>query len=158
MPITESRIDKIEPQRPGCIRVHEFFQDHTGFERTNIYDVPEGFDTAQHLADQVVMRDAFMIEGEADSVEAQVLDGADPAPITTDHITADQKLQAVVAALMSGTAQQIFAAAVWVNDNISNAQLDTAVGSDRRVAVRNRITSVLALRTDLEADEAQRDG
>jgi len=158
MPIVESRIDKTEPQRPGRIRVHEYFRDHVGLETTNIYDVPEGYDTAQHLADAVVFRDAHMIESEAESVEQLVLDGEEPGSITTNHITAKQKVKAIILALMRGQAQQVFKAATWLDANVTNAQLDAALGVARRTKIRNRITSVLALRTALEADEAKRDG
>ncbi len=158
MPIVESRIDKTEPQRPGRIRVHEYFRDHVGLETTNIYDVPEGFDTAQHLADAVVARDAHAIQSEGEVVEARILDGEDPGLITVDYITAVQKLRAVVMALMRGRAQQSFRAAKWIDDNISDNQLNTVIGSARRIKVRNRVTCLLALRTALEADEALRDG
>lgn len=158
MPIVESRIDKTEPQRPGRIRVHEYFRDHTGLEMTNIYDVPESYDTAQHLADAVVFRDAHMIESEAELVEQLVLEGEEPASITTNHITARQKVKAIVLALMRGQAQQVFRAAVWLEANVTDAQLDRAFGVARRIKIRDRITSVLALRIDLEADEALRDG
>ena len=158
MPIVESRIDRTDPQRPGRIRVHEYFRDQTGLEATNIYDVPEDYDTAQHLADAVVFRDAHMIESEAELVELRVLEGEEPGSITTDHITATQKVKAIIFALMRGQAQQVFKAATWLDANVTNAQLDMALGQPRRIKIRNRITSVLALRTSLEADEAMRDG
>lgn len=158
MPIVESRIDKTEPQRPGRIRVHEYFRDHTGHETTNIYDVPDTYDTAQHLADAVVFRDAHMIESEAELVELLVLEGEEPASISTSHITAAQKVKAIILALMRGRAQQVFKAAMWLDTNVTDAQLDAALGVARRTKIRNRITSVLALKTSLEADEVMRDG
>lgn len=158
MPIVESRIDKTEPQRPGRIRVHEYFRDHTGFETTNIYDVPEGYDTAQHLADQVTARDLGMIADEARRVESRVLEGEEPASITINHITAMQKVKAIILALMKGRAQQIPKAAVWLDANVRDSQLDSAFGVNRRIKIRDRITSVLALRTALKADEDLRDG
>ncbi len=158
MPIVESRIDKTEPQRPGRIRVHEYFRDHVGLETTNIYDVPDGYDTAQHLADAVVARDAHMIESEAELVEMRVLGGEEPASITTNHIRALQKVKAIILALMRGRAQQAFKAAAWLDANVSDAQLEAALGIPRRIKIRNRITSVLALKTALEADEVMRDG
>ncbi len=158
MPIVESRIDKTEPQRPGRIRVHEYFRDHTGLETTNIYDVPEAYDTAQHLADAVVFRDAHMIESEAELVESRVLEGEEPGSVTTNHITAAQKVKAIILALMRGRAQQVFRAAVWLDANVTDAQLDAALGVVRRTKIRNRIASVLALRTALETDEGMRDG
>ncbi len=165
MPIVESRIDKIEPQRPGRIRVHEFFRDHTGFETTNIYDVPDTFDTAQHLVDAVVARDAHLIESEADLVEMRVLEGEDPALITVGHITPVQRLLAIVTSMMRGRPHEIMPAAVWLDANVSDAELDTAVGAARRVLVRERITGLLAssgprrsLMEALDADEALRDG
>lgn len=158
MPIVEFRIDKIELQRPGRIRVHEYFRDHVGLEITNIYDVPDTYDTAQHLADAVVWRDAHMIEAEVELVENRVLEGENPVSILTDHITAQQKVKAIILALMRGQAQQVFKAAVWLDANVTDAQLNAALGVARRIKIRNRITSVLALRTALEADEAMRDG
>ncbi len=165
MPIVESRIDKIEPQRPGRIRVHEFFRDHTGFETTNIYDVPEGYDTAQHLADAVVFRDAHLIESEADIVEERVREGEDPAQIIVVHITLVQRLIAIVMSMMRGRPHEIMPAVVWLDANVSNAELDTAVGAARRVLVRERITGLLvssgprrSLREALDADEVLRDG
>lgn len=158
MPITESRIDKIEPQRPGRTRVHEYFRDHTGLETTNIYDVSEGYDMARHLADAVMFRDAHMIESEAELVEMRVLEGAEPASIITNHITVQQKVKAIILALMRGRAQQVFRAAAWLDVNVTDAQLDAVLGVTRRIKIRNRITSVLALKTSLEADEGMRDG
>lgn len=158
MPIVESRIDKTDPQRPGRIRVHEYFRDHTGLEATNIYDVPDNYDTAQHLADAVVFRDAHMIEAEADLVELRVLGGDEPSLIITNHITTHQKARAIIMALMRGTAQQVFRAASWIDANVTDAQLDSRFGVARRIKIRNRIISVLALKTSLEADEAMRDG
>ncbi len=158
MPIIESRIDKIEPQRPGLIRVHEFFRDHTGFETTNIYDVPEGYDTAQHLADAVVFRDANAIESEADTVEARVLEGEDPALITVDHITDNDRLVFIVKAFMLGAAHEIRPTAEYIDTSVSNSDLTRAVGATRRVMVRDRVTSVLDLRAALDADEELRDG
>ncbi len=158
MPIVESRIDKTEPQRPGRIRVHEYFLDHVGLETTNIYDVPDSYDTAQHLADAVVFRDAHMIESEAELVEMRVLDGEEPASIVINHITAAQKVKAIILALMRGRAQQVFQAAAWLDANVSDAQLDAALGEARRIKIRNRIASVFALKVLLEADEGMRDG
>ena len=158
MPIVESRIDKTEPQQLGRIRVHEYFRDHVGHETTNIYDVSDTYDTAQHLADAVVWRNAHMIKAEAELVEHRVLEGGNPASITTDHITAGQKVKAIILALMRGRAQQVFRAAVWLDANVTDAQLDVALGVARRTKIRDRITSVLALRTALETDEAMRDG
>ncbi len=158
MSIVLSRIDKTEPQRPKRIRVHEYFRDHVGFETTNIYDVPEGYDTAQHLADAVVFRDAHMIESEEELVEQLVLNGEEPDLITTNHITEMQKIMAVILALMKGQAQQVFLAAVWMDASVTDRQLDALVGRSRRMLVRDRITSVLDLRTALEADEGMRDG
>ena len=165
MPIVESRIDKIEPQRPGRIRVHEFFRDQTGLETTNIYDVPEGYDTVQHLADAVVFRDAHLLESEAELVEVRVREGEDPALITVDHITLVQRLLAIVTSMMRGRPHEIIRAVEWLDTNVSDAQLDTAVGAVRRVVVRERISGLLvssgprlALREALAADEALRDG
>ncbi len=158
MPIVESRIDRIDPQGPGRIRVFEYFRDHTGFETTNIYDVHEGYDTALHLSDAVIFRDAHAIESEAEVVEARVLEDVEPDTITIAHITEDQKLIAIIMALMKGRAQQVFRAAQWIDDNISNGQLNALVGSDRARLILDRITGLLALRTDLETDEGLRDG
>ena len=158
MPIVESRIDKIEPQRPGRIRVHEYFRDHVGLETTNIYDVPDGYDTTQHLINAVAFRNAHMIESEAELVEARVLEGEEPASITINHITAAQKVKAIILALMRGRAQRVFRAAAWLDANVTDAQLDAALGTARRIKIRNRIASVLALKTSLETDEAMRDG
>jgi transcriptional regulator of heat shock response len=158
MPIVEFRIDKIEPQRPGRIRVHEYFRNHVGFETTNIYDVPDNYDTARHLVDAVVFRDGHMIESEASAVEARVLEGEDPNTITINHITVVQKVKAIILALMRGRAQQVFKAAVWLDANVTDAQLNRRFGRLRRIKIRNRIISVLALRTALEADETMRDG
>ncbi len=156
MPIIESRIDKIEPQRPGRIRVHEFFRDHTGFETTNIYDVPDSYDTAQHLVDAVVARDAQAIEAEAENVQQRSLDSEDPATFPRDHITIGRFRSAVVSAVLNGRAQRIKPAADWV-DGLTNAQLNAAVGADRRVRVRNRVASIQGLEIDLTADEALRE-
>ena len=158
MPIIESRIDKIEPQRPGRIRVHEFFRDHTGLETTNIYDVHDGYDTAQHLADAVVFRDAHLLESEAELVESRVLGGENPALITVDHITDNNRLVAIVMAFMAGTAHEIRLTAEYLDTSVSNSDLTRAIGAARRVMVRDRVTSVLDLRAVLDADEALRDG
>lgn len=156
MPIVESRIDEIEPQRPGRVRVHEFFKDHTGQEYINRYDVPDTFDTTQHLADQVVARDAHLIKSEKRTVERRVSEGEDPSGITVDHITADQRLVAIVTAFMLGQAQGIMRTAEWLSASVSDAELDNAIGASRRVLVRDRVTGLLALKTDLNADEALR--
>ena len=158
MPIVESRIDKIEPQRPGRVRVHEFFRDHTGQEYINRYDVPDTYDAVQHLADAVVARDAHLTEGEQETVELRVARGEDPAGITVDHITADQRLIAIVTALMRGRPHQIMRAAEWIDDSVTNAQLNSSVGPSRRILVRNRVAGLLALKANLDADEVRRDG
>ncbi len=159
MPIITSRIDEIEngAPGPGRMRVHEFFEDQTGRIYINRYDVPLGYDTAQQLADQVVFRDTRLLIDEKRNVQLDVKEGADPATITVDHITANEKLASIVNGFMFGVAQDMAVAAAWLNASVSNGELDTAVGTDRRVVVRNRETSVLGLQTDLDADEALRD-
>ncbi len=156
MPIVESRIDRIEPQRPGRIRVHEFFRFHTGEETTNIYDVPDTYDTAQHLAVAVVARDAQAIQAEADSIQRRCLDSEDPATFPRDFITIGRFRSAVVKAVLHGRAQWIMPAAEWV-DVLSNGELNAAVGSARRIRVRARVANLLALKAAIDADEALRE-
>ena len=158
MPIVESRIDKIEPQRPGRIRVYFFFRDHTGHIESPILDVPEDFDTTQYLVDREIFLNANAIQNEVEIVETQVLAGADPAEISVDHITPKQRLRAIIMGMMRGRPHKIIRAAEWLDANISKTQLaKVIVDATRRARIRSRVAGVLALKTSLEADEVLRD-
>lgn len=158
MPIVESRIDEIEPQRPGRQRVHFYFREHTGREHVQRIDVPVGYDTADHIVRHTATMNTGMIKSERERIQEHISDGDDPATITTDHITAKQKLMAITLGFMHTRAQKAVITAEWLRDNISDSQLNTAIGAQRRQKVRQRQTSVLALKVNLQADEGMRDG
>ena len=157
MPIDETWIGGDWPQTDGKRHVHEYHRDHTGkVHRRAMHDVPADDDSLAIALARVPEVERGLRDGERDRIESEVEEGADPDIITRDHLTARQAIKPILRAFMRMAPDKAIRAAKFI-DGLRNSALDAEVGSAVRQRIRQRVTGILAIETELGGDAARRE-
>jgi hypothetical protein len=154
MPIVNSIITKQRDRGNGRLAVYEQHTDHNGDVHEHRYSCPVGHDTDQALIDWIPKLNVSLIEGELESYQQAIEEGADPASITVKHISANQKAKRIVRALMLGSPERMLKAAQFVKGK-TNAQIENFFTAAQRVRIRTRQNYILNNQAVFDGDERE---
>lgn len=158
MPIVHTEIGLDSLQADGKKHVHEYHVDHTGkWHPRHMHDVPADADSLAIALARVPEVERGLRDGERDRIESEVGEGADPATLPRDHLTARQAIKPIVRAFMQMDPDKAIRAAKFIRGKLANAALDAEVGPAIRQRIRQRVAGILAIEAELEADAARRE-
>jgi len=142
MPIVSSQIIKWRNRGNGRLAVFEQHTDHNGDIHEHRYSCLVGHDINQELLDWVPKLEASLIEGEKESLQQAIQEGADPSIIVLKHLNNNQKAKRVVKALMLGNPEKMLKAAEYVQ-NFTNIQIENFFTQTQRIRIRERQNYIL---------------
>ncbi len=167
MSIVSTRIGRNDKQGDDNWTVFEYFTDHLKVEHVRpmifVPDAEGGVNAKAVMEARVPAMNAKLRKWERRRVERGVKEGIDPAIVVADilargHLTRRQTLRPIVQTFMDMEANpRTVRAAEWIRDNVTNAVLDTDFNQATRDRIRTRITDLIAMKADLEADEARQE-
>ena len=160
MPALETFVGGDFPQADGKRHVHLYYRDHNGrtIRGPRMHDVPADRDFSLEFDDLTAAKSASLITDEIEKVEREVEDGADPATITREEITARQAVKPLVKAFMRMKASlKTVRVAEFIRDRVTDAILNADLSPAIKTRIRARVVKVLAYKADLEADDALRE-
>ncbi len=156
MPIVSSIITHNQDRGNNSRSVHEEHTDHLGKVHSHRY-----LTTLDHDVDAALIANAAkmalgIVRRDKGRVRDEVEKGVDPVTITTDHLTAEQRLRQIIMAVMQMQAVDAIRAAEFIDD-MTDTDLDRLFDVTIRQRIRTRITGILALKTNLQSDEDLRE-
>jgi len=154
MPIITSFLVSAVEQIDGRISYTEVHTDHLGREYRFSYRVSVGADAQAIMAARAVKLVDRLEDDERQRIARLIETDTDPATIVPDYLTNAEALRVVVKTAMRLPAAEAMVVAEFINSTLSDAQLDAAFGVIIRGRIRVRVASVLALKPDLDADQA----
>jgi hypothetical protein len=159
MPIVDTWIGLDNMQADGKRHVHEYRKDHTGkIQRRVMHDVPASDDVLALAQARIPYWDAKLLTDEAERVEMEVEEGADPATIKRDHITARQAVKPLVKVFMRMPAgPKTVRVAEFIRDYVTDAILDADLSLTIRQRIKVRVMDLITMKADLLADDSKRE-
>jgi len=150
MPIVSSSILRVI-NKPNGIAVYEQHTDHTGKIHDYRYRTTSDADKDANLAQHAITVFDGFLSNEAERVTQDIKSGNYDS--RSDYLDRIENIRAVVKGAMSLPAEKALVIAA-IGDTVTDAELEQAFDVDTRIKIRDRITSVLSLQSQLEADIA----
>ncbi len=152
MTVTSLLVSAVE-QVDGRISYTEVHTDHLGREHRFSYRAA-GIDAQAVMAARAVKLLSGLEDNERQRIARDIEAGVDPATITPEYLTNAQALKVVLKAAMRFPAAEAMVVAQFINDTLTDAQLDAVFTVAIRQRIRTRVAGLLALKPDLDADRA----
>jgi len=151
MPIVSSTVWKYHNRGNGKLAVFEAHTDHNGEVHENRYRTNVGHDLDAQLAINAVKKSAGLINAEKEKINKAIQNGADPATITTTHISTTQKAKQAIKALMFGDSRKTLKAALYIQ-GFSDAQIENHFNVEKRIKIRTMQNFVIDNQAVLASD------
>lgn len=157
MPITSSDMISSVSQFDGRIAYTEEHTDHTGRKHRYSYRVAAAVNALAVMAARATKIEAALKEDDRERLADETRRGFDPADMVHPYLTNGEALEVVVRTAKTMPAEGAIVVATFIDESVTNAQLDNVFNQAKRILIRERIASILGMKPGLVADQALRE-